>query len=128
MEISLLIDRYDLLLTPNFLDDVTCQRVIQEAQASESNPATVYGHTNGESIDDRVRRASRLRLPANTTEFVHRRLLEHRKMIEQHFSISLSECEEPQFLSYDVGDFFVAHQDGNTGLIQLKSDAERRVS
>ena len=99
MEISRFIDKYDLLLTPNFLDDLTCQQVIQEAQASGSNPATVYGHSDVGSVDDRVRKASRLRLSATTTEFVHRRLIEHKKMVERHFSISLNDCEEPQFLS-----------------------------
>jgi len=127
-KISRLIDKYDLLLIRSFLDDVTCERVIQEAEASESNRASVYGSGKGESIDLRVRKASRLRLPATTTELVHRRLVEHRQTIEQHFSISLSDCEEPQFLRYEVGDFFVAHQDGNTGLLQLTSDAERKVS
>ena len=42
--------------------------------------------------------------------------------------MSLNECEEPQFLRYRAGDFFVAHQDGNTGLINLESDRLRRVS
>jgi SM-20-related protein len=31
-------------------------------------------------------------------------------------------------LSFNVGDFFVAHQDGNRGLPRLTSDAERKVS
>ena len=128
MEISRLIDRYDLLLTPNCLDDVTCQHVIQEAQATGSNPATIYGHSDVGSVNDRVRKASRLHLSSTTTELVNHRLIDHLKTIEQHFSISLKDCEEPQFLRYDVGDFFVAHQDGNTGLLQLTSDAERKVS
>jgi SM-20-related protein len=33
----------------------------------------------------------------------------------------LGQCEEPQFLRYDVGDFFVPHQDGNTPLIHDRS-------
>jgi SM-20-related protein len=41
--------------------------------------------------------------------------------------VSLSECEEPQFLRYREGDFFVAHQDGNTGLLRLDTE-QRRVS
>lgn len=125
---SHLIDRYDLLLTPNFLDDVGCQEIIQEADAGACNPATVYGHGNFGSVHDRVRKAARLKLPSTFTEFVTDRLLEHKKTIEQRFSISLNDCEEPQFLRYDIGDFFVAHQDGNTGLLQLTSDAERKVS
>ena len=45
--------------------------------------------------------------------------------VAQHFSVKLSEYEDPQFLRYQVGDFFVAHQDGNTGLLRL--DTERRL-
>lgn len=127
-KISRLIDRYGLLLTPTFLDDVTCRQIIREAQVSESTPARVYGSGKGGSINEQARKASQLILPVSTTAFVHSRLVEHQQTIEHHFSISLTSCEEPQFLSYDVGDFFVAHQDGNTGLIQLKSDAERKVS
>jgi SM-20-related protein len=37
--------------------------------------------------------------------------------LEQHFGHALSSCEPPQFLRYLPGDFFVAHQDGNTPLI-----------
>src|SRR5258705_8949723 len=128
MDISRLIAWYDLLLIPNFLDDVTRRQVIQEAQASGSDPATVYGQNDVGQVNDRVRKAKRLKLPSTTTQFVKHRLIEHKKTIEDRFSISLNNCEEAQFLRYDIGDYFVAHQDGNTGLVQLTSDAERRVS
>jgi len=48
--------------------------------------------------------------------------------IANHFGAEVSECEEPQFLRYKTGDFFVAHQDGNTKLIRLDSDRLRRIS
>lgn len=128
LEMSRLIDRYDLLLTHNFLDDIRCQEIIQEADAGESNPATIYGYGEPGYVHDQVRRAARLKLPSTTTEFINYRLMEHRSTIEQHFSIALNDCEEPQFLRYDVGDFFVAHQDGNTGLLRIRSDEERKVS
>jgi SM-20-related protein len=122
------IDKYDLLLTPNFLDEVGCQEIIRQADASRSNPATIYGVGELGRVHDGVRKASRLTPPSTTTAFINHRLMEHKKTIEQHFSISLNDCEEPQFLRYDVGGFFVAHQDGNTGLLKLTSDAERKVS
>jgi SM-20-related protein len=55
---------------------------------------------------------------------VTRRLLSSKQPIEKHFSLTLDECEDPQFLRYREGDFFVAHQDGNTGMLRL--DTERR--
>jgi len=54
-----------------------------------------------------------------------RRLWECKEAVEKHFAVTLNECEEPQFLRYREGDFFVAHQDGNTGLLRL--DTERRL-
>lgn len=47
--------------------------------------------------------------------------------IGKHFGVRLSECEESQFLRYQEGDFFVAHQDGNTGMLRLDTE-RRRVS
>jgi predicted 2-oxoglutarate/Fe(II)-dependent dioxygenase YbiX len=128
MDISRLIAWYDLRLTPNFLDDFTCRQLIQEADASSADAASVYGQSDGGQVNDRVRKAKRLKMAATTTELVKQKLIEHQKTIEEQFSIPLNNCEEPQFLRYDVGDFFVAHQDGNTGLVRLTSDAERRVS
>lgn len=122
------IAHYDLLLTPNFLDDARCEEIIREADAGGSNRAMVYGQGDSGYVHDRVRKASRLELSSTTTEFVNQQLMEHKKTIERHFSISLTDCEEAQFLRYDVGDFFVPHQDGNTGLLRLTSDAERKIS
>lgn len=31
-------------------------------------------------------------------------------------------------MRYNVGDFFVAHQDGNTGMLRLDTDATRKIS
>jgi SM-20-related protein len=47
--------------------------------------------------------------------------------VEKHFGSSLRELEEPQFLRYEAGDYFVAHQDGNTGLLRSEQE-ERKVS
>ena len=51
-----------------------------------------------------------------------------RDEIGAHFGINLMRSEEPQFLRYLPGDFFVAHQDGNTGLLQSEREQSRKVS
>ena len=64
-----------------------------------------------------------LLLPSpETVELVTTRLSETLKVVEKRFDISLRECEAPQFLRYRVGDFFVAHQDGNTGMLRLAQE------
>jgi SM-20-related protein len=95
---------------------------------SEAKAATIHGYRDSAHVYDRIRKATRLELPPALMESVSKRLLDHKRTFEQHFSLSLHDCENPQFLRYNVGDFFVAHQDGNTGLLRLSSDAERKVS
>ena len=51
-----------------------------------------------------------------------------REEVGAHFGISLKGCEDPQFLRYRPGDFFVAHQDGNTGLLRSEREQSRKVS
>jgi len=128
METSELIAKYDLLLAPKFFDASTCGKIIEQLAGSPCTPATVYGRSESGAVDERVRRTSRLTPSQTTLELVTQRLLEYKETIEQHFRISLTDCEEPQFLRYNVGDFFVAHQDGNTGMLKLTTDATRKIS
>ena len=119
---------YDLLVAREFLSESICRSIITEANNAAFAPATVYGRSESGSVDERIRKTSRLHVSPDTVQLVTRRLLEYKPTVEKHFQLSLRDCEEPQFLRYNVGDFFVAHQDGNTGLIQLATDAERRIS
>ncbi len=118
--------RFDPFLVRGFFDAKTCEDIIAEMRSAESGPAAIHG--GSKSIDERVRKAARVKPSAERIGFVRRRLLECKPQIEAHFQINLSDCEEPQFLRYQVGDFFVAHQDGNTGLLQSDRDRIRIVS
>jgi SM-20-related protein len=119
--------RFDLFVRRGFFDERTCQEVIAEMRSARGESATVYGQEASGSVDERVRKAVRHTPSQETVEFVRRRLLECKQEIAGHFGVSLRDCEQPQFLRYRVGDFFVAHQDGNTGLLRLDQEA-RRVS
>jgi SM-20-related protein len=119
---------FDLLTITNFFDAETCEKIVAEMRASRGSPATVYRSDTSGSIDESARRAMRIAPSRKMLEFVVRRLLEHKSSVEEHFRVSLTDCEEPQFLRYGVGDFFVAHQDGNTGLLRLEQEESRKVS
>lgn len=119
---------FDLLLVTSFLDPETCQDLITEMRRSPAAPAITYGQSDAGSVNERVRKVERLMPARETVEHVTRRLIDYRQKVGKHFGISLSSCEEPQFLRYRVGDFFVAHQDGNTGLVLLDTDRSRRIS
>lgn len=123
-----LIAKYELLVARGFLDESTCNRIIEEALIATHRPATVYGLTDSGAVEERVRKASRFTPSATAVEFVTQRLLDYKQTVERHFQTTLRDVEEPQFLRYQVGDFFVAHQDGNTGLIRIVTDAARKIS
>ena len=120
--------RFDPFVVSDFLDEPTCQRIVAELRSAKGGPATVYGQVTSGSVDERMRKATQLQPLPETVAFVRRRLLEWQPAISAHFQIDLSDCEEPQFLRYEVGGFFVAHQDGNTPLLRLERDRVRRVS
>lgn len=119
---------FDLYVIRNFFDAGTCAELLAELRRSAAAPATVYGRGEPGSVDERVRKVSRLTPPRETSERVLRRLSERRAEVGGHFGLSLGGCEEPQFLRYGVGDFFVAHQDGNTGMLRSERELWRKVS
>ena len=119
---------FDLHLARSFFDVETCRELIVEMRRSSSSPALTYAKDNLGSVDEKVRKVARLMPSPETVAYVARRLTAYREKVEEYFKVSLSGCEDPQFLRYRVGDFFVAHQDGNTGLVRLDTDRSRRIS
>lgn len=119
--------RFDLLIERRFLDARTCERIVAEMRAAHGGPAMVYGRGESGSVDERVRKATRVAPSRETEEFVGRRLLEAMAALGARFGVRLGACEEPQFLRYDVGGYFVAHQDGNTGMLRSERES-RRIS
>ncbi|HVF44826.1 MAG TPA: 2OG-Fe(II) oxygenase [Pyrinomonadaceae bacterium] len=117
----------ELFLDGAFLDARECEALLAELRASGGSAAAVYGRGASGSVDERVRRTARLAPSRGAVEFVRRRLDGRIPALEGHFGVTLSGCEEPQFLRYDEGGFFVAHQDGGTGLIRSEREL-RKVS
>jgi SM-20-related protein len=119
---------FNLLFVRDFFDAETCARILAELRSDRGAPATVYGVSASGKVDERVRKTTRLTPSPPMVELVMRRLLENKQLVEDHFRVSVSECEDPQFLRYEVGDFFVAHQDGNTSLLRLDRERIRTIS
>jgi len=115
----------DLFVVPQFFDPRLRETILAELQASKGSPATVYGRTATGWLDERTRRTFRLDPAEEIVKLIVARLWECKDAVEKHFAVTLKQCEEPQFLRYREGDFFVAHQDGNTGLLNL--DSEQRL-
>lgn len=107
----------ELLEINDFLDAATQRIILAEIRTGANAAATVYGKESGGTVEPLVRKVSRVDVSSETRKLVSELLLAYMEKIEKHFGVTLNECEEPQFLRYQAGDFFVAHQDGNTPLI-----------
>jgi SM-20-related protein len=105
------------LVLKDVLDPATCARIVSELRLNSGKPAPVYGTQTGAVVDVRIRTATRVEISPEIYEVVRGRLNDQQAKIEDHFEVTLSHCEDLQVLSYRTGDFFVAHQDGNTPLI-----------
>jgi SM-20-related protein len=119
---------FNLYVDRHFLDAGECRSIIAELRKSEASRATVYGKGDSAAVDERVRKVTRLVPTQVTLEKITQRLLSIRTAISEHFATEVTQVEEPQFLRYAVGDYFVAHQDGNTGMLRLDRERLRRVS
>jgi SM-20-related protein len=117
----------DLFIERGFLGPAALAEVLAAVRASSGRPATVYGREDSGAVDERVRRTTRVSPPAEIDALVRRLLLARKRAAEERFGQTLDELEEPQFLRYEPGDHFVAHQDGNTGLLRSERE-DRKVS
>lgn len=117
----------DLFVDKQFLARHECESIVAAMKLAEGSAATVYGTTTAGSIETNVRRVLRVRPTLQTIQLITERLRSYRPALEKHFGVTLDAIEDPQFLRYAQGDFFVAHQDGNTGLMKLESE-QRRIS
>ncbi len=102
-----------------------CGRIVNEMSAVQGRSSVVYGSSESGVVNETTRKSLRLTPPNETVERIVGRLMACMEEIARHFGVEVSECEDPQFLRYQKGDFFVAHQDGNTGLLRLET--ERRL-
>jgi SM-20-related protein len=108
----------DTLLLPDFLSAPEARALLLGLRRCEGESAPVYGRGDGGgSVDLRTRATTRLKVGDATRARVAAALERSRSALEAHFGLALVQCEPPQFLRYETGGFFVAHQDGNTPLL-----------
>ncbi len=101
---------------PGALDAATAGRVRGEMSAAPGDRATVSGEGAGRTTSY-ARKATAVEVPTATGPVIAELLDRLRPPIADHFGRPLGEHEAPQFLRYVEGDYFVAHQDGNTPLM-----------
>jgi len=93
-----------------FLKPEECSRIRAEMRLSRMSAAKVVDETGHGQVKE-TRRTHSSWVSAETTTLVTEKLNHLKPGLEQHFSVEIGLCEEPQFLVYKVGDYFLAHQD-----------------
>lgn len=121
-------DPFRLFLKRGFLDEDTCATIRGEARSVPGHPAPVYLDGSPDRIHQNVRKTTSIEISEDTTAMVHQRLRQLTSALSDHFELDLQDCEPPQFLMYQPGDFFVRHQDGNTEALEFDHLRVRRVS
>jgi predicted 2-oxoglutarate/Fe(II)-dependent dioxygenase YbiX len=113
----------DLHTIDGFFDPESLAELAAELRSSAASDST----TLDGAVRNTVRRSKRVEVSPETRARVRERLMARIGELEERFGVTLSECEDPQFLRYQEGDFFVPHQDGNTPMLYDESRF-RRVS
>ena len=107
----------DTVEVKSFLSPAECAALRAELRQAAGAQAPVLSSDPRGEVKPLVRRTTRMSVPPQTAEQITARLMQQKGALERRFAHPLSSCEPPQFLRYLPGDFFVAHQDGNTPLI-----------
>jgi len=104
--------RFGLYIASDFLDGETCRRIREAMETAQQVEATV--EDEGKHEIDRSHRKTRLaKVEPETLDLVRERLNGLRGRLGDHFGMELEECEKPQFLVYEEGDFFRPHMDSS---------------
>ena len=119
---------FNLFLLPNFLDAEECASLRAELTEAPTTQAPVYIEGTEGTIHETIRKTTSMHPAAETFWRIHARMLQQKPALEQHFGVTLTDCEPPQFLRYQQGDFFVRHQDGNTHQLDFDHLRVRRIS
>jgi predicted 2-oxoglutarate/Fe(II)-dependent dioxygenase YbiX len=104
--------RFGLYIEPQLLDADTCARVRAAMDDAQQVEATI--EDEGTYEVDRSHRKTRLaKVDPETLAIVRDGLNSLRDTLSRHFDLELEECEKPQFLVYEEGDFFRPHMDSS---------------
>jgi predicted 2-oxoglutarate/Fe(II)-dependent dioxygenase YbiX len=118
---------FGFLHARSFLDPGVCERLRDEIRNATGTAATIL-RAGAREVDERVRKVTGTDVSAGAQALVAERLTAIKPDLERHFGVALSGYEEPSFLRYRAGDFYVAHRD----LLDDPADAAwlraRRVS
>ena len=112
---------YPFLLIENFLDDETCQEIIDSTQVdADSVDAALRSSSN--TLDKKIRKTKIHTLSPLSKKQYDTAFDALRPEIEAFFSLSLSNSTKPQLLEYTKGYFYKAHSDDSSVLVSKSGE------
>jgi SM-20-related protein len=120
--------RFGLFVVRDFFDAELCSKLLSEARSAANTPATVGSKGDTYVVDESLRSTKWAEVSETTKSFVEERLLALEPALERHFDMTLTDCQEPQFLVYREGDFFHRHRDSRRESDAAEFSKQRRVS
>jgi len=121
--------RLGLFVVEDFFDQSMCDLLRCEMAAGNHTQAKIVAGTTGlEKVNAVVRSTKDVNVSAATAALVESRLRLLKPKLESHFNLTLDDCEKPQFLTYQPGDFFRPHRDGDDDPRKPEYISKRRVS
>lgn len=116
-----------LLVVPVFLDFNQCADIKNEMLRAIKSPATV-GAGDEDRVDRAIRNVDYVKMQGEVRQEINQKLTDLIPRIKDHFSVSLSGFEKPQYLVYGVGSFYTPHRDVYSEDEMPSELLQRRVS
>lgn len=106
-------NRLGLFVVDNFLDAEYCAQLCSEVLASPATPGRVGGNNSrkGGWVDESRRSVLCADVPKATELLFESRLVRVKPDLEEHFQVSLADCDGPHFFRYGPGNFYSPHRD-----------------
>jgi len=105
--------RLGLFAIKDFFEAELCAKLRTEARLATSKAATVVGKDGKGILDEKTRTTKCTQVSRETIAYIKSQLIAFKPKLEEHFQVKLKDCEEPQFLRYHPGGFYVPHPDSN---------------
>jgi SM-20-related protein len=115
-----------LFAQENFLEPEFCAQLRKQMAEGKSEAATIFEEKKEDVLAENVRKVSSVDVERSLEDQTRDRLLAVMPDLQNHFKVSLDECQGPEFLKYGVGSFSLPPKDGNPGGHAIV--AKRRVS
>jgi SM-20-related protein len=116
-----------LFVEKNFFDTKLCERIRREMNTARGDPAGVI-KMDKVLYDEKVRKTKQQNVSQDTLTFVKKRMSERKPLLESHFGKVLRGYQDPVFLYYRKGDFFLPHYDKGIKPENPKEVRDREVS